>query len=97
MQWRDCDVERNVLVVERQFHEGEFSTLKGGVTAEMPLVAALRTLLLELKMAAENKSPKAPVFPTVLGGIATPQTAGSVHTGPRAGGAVGRAEGSEVP
>lgn len=68
LRWKDVDFERGTLRVERQLgKEGEFSTPKGGVAAEIPLMPEARRVLLRLWMAAGKPSDR-PVFRNGFGG-----------------------------
>jgi integrase len=68
LDWRDIDFERNVLVVRQNYGtDGRLGTPKGGRVEEISLLPELRSLLLEHYLAAEDKSPDAPVFVTQIG------------------------------
>jgi integrase len=74
LQWADVDFERNKLIVRRQLgKDGNLGTPKGGMVAEIDLLPELRKLLLELKMAARDKSSGAPVFTNKFGGYRQPR------------------------
>jgi integrase len=73
LDWRDVDFEQNVIVVRQNYgKDGRLGTPKGGKVLPVPLVPELRRILVELKLAAKDTSPDAPVFVNKIGGRRRP-------------------------
>ncbi len=73
LQWGDVDFEAGRITVRQQVGKGgRVGTPKGGKAASIPMSPQARKLLLELKIAAADKSDDAPVFVNGLGGYRSP-------------------------
>jgi integrase len=69
LAWGDVDFEAGRIVVRQQVgQDGRIGTTKGGRVESIPMSPQARKLLAELKIAAADKSPDAPVFTNTLGG-----------------------------
>lgn len=75
LSWRDLDFENNTVTIRQQYGKGgRIGTPKGtrgngeANAATIPLLPEAKRVLLEHYMAAEDKSPDAPVFVNVSGG-----------------------------
>jgi integrase len=74
LSWRDVDFEKNTITIRQQYGKGgRIGTPKGtrgngdAKPATIPLLPEARAVLLEYFMAAEDKSPDAPVFVNLSG------------------------------
>jgi integrase len=68
LEWQDIDFESGQITVRQQIgRDGTFGTPKGGKPASIPMSPQARKLLLELKIAAADKSDGAPVFSNTFG------------------------------
>lgn len=74
LSWRDIDFEKNEVTIRQQFGKGgRLGTPKGtrgngdAKPATIPLLSEAKRVLLEHYMAAEDKSPDAPVFVNLSG------------------------------
>ncbi len=57
LRWQDVDFRAGTITVERQLgKEGKFGTPKGGVTASIPMVRAVRSLLAEMRLKGAARS-----------------------------------------
>ncbi len=67
LRWQDVDFRAGTITVERQLgKDGKFGTPKGGVTASIPMVRAVRSLLAEMRLKGGPVGPESPVFPNRL-------------------------------
>ncbi len=75
LEWCDIDFDAGRIVVRQQVSEDGTvgGTPKGGRVESIPMSPQARVLLAELKIAAVDKSPGAPVFTNVLGGYLLPR------------------------
>jgi integrase len=68
LEWQNIDFESGQITVRQQIGtDGTFGTPKGGKPASIPMSSQARKLLLELKIAAADKSDGAPVFCNTFG------------------------------
>jgi integrase len=75
LEWQDIDFDTGRITVRQQVgKDGTVGgTPKGGKVESIPMSPQARRLLAELKLAAQDKSPGAPVFTTALGGYRGPR------------------------
>ena len=71
LEWQDIDFEAGRITVRQQVGRSN-GTPKGGKVESIPMSPQARKLLAELKLAAADKSPGAPVFVNGLGGYRSP-------------------------
>jgi integrase len=68
LEWQDVDFQAGTITVSRQLgKDGKMGTPKGGVTATMPMIGGVRSLLAETRLQAGPVGPESPVFPNSLG------------------------------
>ncbi len=71
LEWQDIDFEAGRITVRQQVGRSN-GTPKGGKIESIPMSPQARKLLAELKLAARDSSPEAPVFVNGLGGYRSP-------------------------